>query len=64
MSIDIRHCSQLVVDGVDARDYPDFVDAYFAHGKIGGRDLTYDELDYLTENYPEVVNEAAIESLL
>jgi len=61
--IDIRDCAVLMIEGVDTKDYPDFVDAYFSFGMMGGRELTDDELEYLTKNYPEVLNQVVMESL-
>ena len=55
----------ITIDGVDTKDRPDFVDAYFssANWKASGTDLTDDELDLLTDKYPELVNRMAHESL-
>mgnify|MGYP003343493889 CR=1 FL=1 len=49
------------IDGVDTRDYPDFCDAYFSHAvfKDTLEELSDEELEQLTEDYPEVVNEMA-----
>ena len=59
--VKIEDVYELEVDGVDSGDYPDFCDAYFSNGKIDGRDLTEDELDYLSEEYPEKLSEMAFE---
>lgn len=57
--------NSLVVEGVDTKDFPDFSDAFFSAGTYeDGQELTDDELELLTEAYPEVVNEMAYESLL
>ena len=66
MKIDIKDVENLQVDGVDSRDYPDFCDAYFssAQWKSNGKELTDDELQYISENYPELLNEMAYESLM
>jgi hypothetical protein len=40
----------LEVDGVDMRDYPDFVDAYFSYGEfMDGSEMSQDELDHLRD---------------
>jgi hypothetical protein len=62
--INIAMVEGLSVDGVDTKDYPDFCDAHFSDGSIGGIDLTDDELAQLGEDYPEHLNEMAFESLL
>ena len=64
--IDIRKITELEVDGVDSRDYPSFCDAYFSYAVWidTDKELTDAELDQLTEDYPEYLNEMAYESLL
>ena len=66
MRIDINDIDDLDVDGVDTKDYPDFCDAFFCFGKWkeNGDELTDEQLDWLTEDYPEVLNEMAFESFL
>ena len=57
--------SDLCVDGVSKRDYPDFCDAYFSSGlRFDGawRDLTEEELDVLTEDWGNKLCEMAQES--
>jgi hypothetical protein len=64
--IDIKDVENLSVDDVDTRDYPDFCDAYFSEGWhiSENRELTEYELIQLGEDYPEVLNEMAYESLI
>jgi len=66
MSLDIRQIEDIAVDGVDTRDYPDFCDAYFVSATWinTGIELTEDELIELSEQYPDVLNEMAYESLI
>lgn len=66
MRIDIEDVENLVVDNVHTRDYPDFCDAYFSEGWhiVENRELTEDELIQLGEDYPELLNEMAYESLI
>lgn len=55
----------IVMEGVDTKDYPDFCDAYVAEAYFSdGGQLSDDELDQLTEEYPGFVNEWAFESQL
>ena len=50
----------LQVEGVFSYDYPKYCDAYFSYGETtSGRVLTEQELDNLTDNYPELLNELA-----
>lgn len=64
MKTEIGHVDNIVIGGVDSRDYPDFADAYVESADVDGREATEDECVWLTENYPEVVNEMAFESLI
>jgi len=66
MGLDIKDVENLGVDDVDTRDYPDFCDAYFCKGWhiAEDRELTEDELIQLGDDYPEIVNEMAYESLI
>lgn len=49
------------IDGIDYRDYPDFVDAFISYAEYeDGTELTDSELDVLNENsdfvYEQVIN--------
>lgn len=63
--MDISEVENLVVDNVNMWDFPDFCDAYFSEGWHikENRSLTEDELIKLSEDYPELLNEKAYESL-
>jgi hypothetical protein len=59
--VDMR---SLEVDGVDTRDYPDFVDAYFSAGSFtDGTELSDDELNQLTDDHGDVLHELVYDSL-
>ena len=62
----IQDVEDFVVDGVDSRDFPEFTDAYFSSAiyKDTGEKLTDEELEQLGEDYPEVLNELAYQSLI
>jgi hypothetical protein len=64
--MDISEVENLTVDGVNSWDYPDFCDAFFSDGWHikENRELTEDELISLGEDFPEVLNEMAYESLI
>ena len=66
MNINGREVVDAEIDGVDPTDYPDFCDAYFSRAVFAdnGEELTDIELDILTSNYGDVVNEKAFESCL
>ena len=50
----------IVIGGIDREDYPDFVDAYVEYATFDdGSELSGEELEQLTINYPELVNDLA-----
>jgi|DEB0MinimDraft_10_1074344.scaffolds.fasta_scaffold572180_1 hypothetical protein len=51
------------IDGVDPNDFPDFSDAFFVGGTVRGMDLSEAELEWATENFRELLNDLAHESL-
>jgi hypothetical protein len=54
----------LEVDGVDHNDHPDYSDAYFSNAKyMDGTPLDDHELDDLTDNYRDIVNQMANHSM-
>lgn len=61
INININAVVDMEVDGIDIKDYPDFVDAYvsYAYSTELKRELTDEELDYLNEQYPEIAQELA-----
>lgn len=64
MNIKEINIKSLVVEGVDMRDYPDFCDAFFSFGEtVDGRELADEELEALTLDNPELVLEAAHQTL-
>ena len=60
--------TDLEIDGVDMKDYPDFCDAFIASGYVTTwddecRELTDEEIDYINEENPDLLNELAHDSL-
>jgi len=54
--------SSLKISGVDTKDHPDYSDAYFCSGKhLDGTKLDDNELEALTDKFPEIVNGMASE---
>ena len=51
------------VDGIDTRDYPDFVDAFISYAEIDGEPLTDEQLYELTNEYPDLVYDLVINKL-
>lgn len=63
MLLNGRPVTDVEIDGVDPRDYPDFCDAYFTYAVFAdtGEELTDKDLEELLDEYPEVANEMAFE---
>ena len=54
----------LIVGGVFVWDYPEFCDAYFSFGlDIKGNELHDEELDKLSNKYPELINELSLKKM-
>jgi len=65
MKLNGREIKNWEIDGVDSSDYPDFCDAYFSYAEYeDGTPLTDDELEGLSYNYSDVINEAAMEDCI
>jgi hypothetical protein len=61
MKITLNQISNIEVDGVDPRDYPDFCDAYVSYCEVDGREATEEELYYINDEFPELAQEYAFE---
>ena len=61
----VNNLADVVIEGVDMKDYPDFCDAYIESAEWAdtGLPLTEDELDNLNENESEYIQEKAHESI-
>ena len=42
--------SNIEIDGLDTRDYPDFVDAFIMDARVDGRQATDEELDQMNDD--------------
>ena len=62
--INIKDVEDIEIEGVDSGDYPDFCDAFISSAYYQNRECTEAELEYLMDQYPEVVNELAFQSLI
>ena len=66
MKINIKNVTNIVLDGVDMTDYPDFCDAFvMSADKLDGTPLTDVELEAFSEleETASYINENAYESL-
>ena len=56
--------SSIQVDGVDTKDYPDFVDAYICDCYyVDGKQLSEAEIDMLVEKYDTLTYDSVIDSI-
>ena len=52
----------LEIDGIDIKDYPDFVDSFLAYAECNGKELTEKEYDFANENFTEEIHQHIIEN--
>lgn len=50
MELDLTKVSNVEIDGIDHKDYPDFCDAYIIKADYDGRAMTEEELDELNDD--------------
>jgi hypothetical protein len=60
--MDYSKITDVIVDGVDMKDYPDFSDAFIVSACYDGEPMSEDEIEDLNED-ADFVHEKAIESL-
>ena len=63
--MNIETLNNVQVEGVDMADYPDFVDAYISYAEDdNGNELSDEQLEKLTEDNQEFVQELAHEDIM
>jgi len=50
LGIDYDKLEDLEVDGIDHGDYPDYVDAFISDGYMDGKELTDEQLEFLSDD--------------
>ena len=63
MQIDFSKINNVVVEGIDMKDYPDFCNAYIESCDINGVPASEEQLDVINEN-DSFINEQAAEEFL
>jgi hypothetical protein len=63
MKIDVNKLENIEVEGIDTRDYPEFVDAFISYAEMDGVELTDEQLDELNDDYPDLVYDCVINHL-
>lgn len=51
MQFNKRLISNVQVEGIDTRDYPDFCDAYIVSADYDGEPMTDEQIDELNQDY-------------
>ena len=63
MTIDFKLVDNVVVDGIDYSDYPDFCDAFIAEADYDGKPMNDEMLDVLNTDYSDFVLESVYSHL-
>jgi hypothetical protein len=63
MTIDFKLIDNVVVDGIDYNDYPDFCDAYISEADYNGEPIDEEMLDVLNTDYTDFVLESVYSHL-
>lgn len=59
LMVNVYKLENVVVNGVNPKDYPDYADAYVESADINGIPLNENELDWLNEHHPEIAHDIA-----
>jgi hypothetical protein len=57
MTIDFKLVDNVIVNGIDYKDYPDFCDAYISEADYDGKPMSDEMLDDLNTDYRDFVHE-------
>ena len=60
----LSEIDNIVFDGIDHKDYPDYCDAYIVSADYMGREMTDKEIEQLQDQYPEWVREQLDKQLI
>jgi hypothetical protein len=63
MIIDISLVDNVLVDGIDWNDYPDFCDAFISSADYNGKEMSEELIDKLNDEYPDFVYEQVVNAI-
>jgi len=63
MKLDLSKISNIEVENVNHRDYPDYCDAFISNADYKGKLMTENQLEELNNNHSQFVYEKVIESI-
>lgn len=64
MNIDIKQIDNIVIEDLDFSDYPDFTNAYISSADHKGVEMTEEQINWVSDNHPDFVYEAVINSYI
>ncbi len=63
MIIDLSLVDNILVDGIDWNDYPDFCDAFISSADYNGNEMSEELIDKLNDEYPDFVYEQVVNAI-
>jgi hypothetical protein len=63
MTIDFKLIDNVVVDGIDYNDYPDFCDAYIAEADYDGKPMSDEMIEVLNYDHTDFILEQVYSNL-
>lgn len=61
--IDFTKVTNVSIDGIDTRDYPDFCDAFIESADYKGEPMSEEMIDYINDVHRDFVHECVHEQL-
>ena len=61
--IDFTQVTNVSVDGIDTRDYPDFCDAFIESANYKGEPMSEEMIDYINDVHSDFVHECVYDQL-
>ena len=58
--MDVTKIDNIMIDGIDHTDYPDYCDAFIESADLDGVEMTDKQLDALNDNYSDFVYDAVL----
>ena len=63
MKLNLSKIDNMEFEGVDFKDYPDFVDAFLVAADYNGKEMTEEQIDYINDEHYDFVNEQVYDSI-
>lgn len=59
--MNLSKITNIEIEGIDTKDYPDFCDAFIASADYNGKPMTEKQLDDINDSHSEFVHEKVYE---